>query len=277
MMQSKRLTDSFQTPSLGPDELRSHFLIEDLFRPGEIVLHYVDLDRVVVGSAVPTTEALSLPGGEIIASEHLCQQRELGILNLGQSGSVQVDGVRHTLKSGDCLYVGRGAKDVRFASDNSEQPSEYYLLSYPASVKHPDKLIKQSEASPIDLGTPESANVRRIYKMIHPGSVTSCQLMMGYTQLAPGSVWNTMPCHTHERRSEVYLYYGLPEDAIVTHLMGEPDQTRHLIVRDKQAVLSPTWSIHTGCGTRAYSFVWGMGGENQDFDDMDGVDMKTLK
>ncbi|MGE9290426.1 MAG: 5-dehydro-4-deoxy-D-glucuronate isomerase [Puniceicoccales bacterium] len=276
-MKLRRLASPTQTPTLSPEELRKTFLLDDLFAPGKITLHYVDLDRAVVGSAVPTSTPLELKGSAWIASETLCQNRELGILNLGNAGTVSVDGNEFSLETGDCLYIGRGAEAILLASATAHEPAEFYLLSYPASVEHPTKLIRRADANPIDLGETGSANVRRIYKMIHPGTVETCQLMMGYTELSPGSVWNTMPCHTHERRSEVYLYYNLPDDAAVMHFMGEPDQTRHLVVRSKQAVLSPTWSIHTGCGTRNYSFVWGMGGENQDFDDMDWVSMDTLR
>ena len=276
-MQIRRPADTIRTRTLDPVSLREHFLMDDLFAPGEIVLHYVDSDRAVCGSAVPTGATLVLKGDPIIHAETLCENRELGVLNIGQAGTVSADGETYTMETGDCLYLGRGTGNISFASNNAKTPAEFYLLSYPAQVKHPAKQVRKSEATPVHLGESETANKRTIYKMIHPGAMPTCQLVMGYTELEAGNVWNTMPCHTHERRSEIYLYHGLPDNGAVMHFMGEPEHTRHMVVRNKQAIISPAWSIHSGCGTCAYSFVWGMGGENQVFDDMDWVDMQKLR
>lgn len=252
-------------------------MIDALFVPGEIKLYYVDIDRAVCGGAVPTDEPLSVEGHEIIHAETLCQNRELGILNIGANGTVSADGENYEMGNGDCLYLGRGTGTITLSSASADTPAEFYLLCYPARVTFPNKLLRKSEATPVHLGESNTANVRTIYKMIHPGNLETCQLVMGYTELAPGSVWNTMPTHLHERRSEIYLYYNVPEDATVMHFMGEPDNTRHMVLRNKQAILSPAWSIHSGCGTAPYSFVWGMGGENQEFDDMDWVPMSELR
>jgi 4-deoxy-L-threo-5-hexosulose-uronate ketol-isomerase len=272
-----RTPDPIRTATLESAELRTHFLLEDLFQPDAVQLYFTDVDRAVVGGVVPASRALSLTGDPILHAGQFCLNRELGILNLGGAGSVRASGESYALANGDCLYLGRGTEDIVLESTEAGSPAEFYLLSYPAQVTHPSKLIKKSDATPGQLGETATANVRTIYKMLHPGNLETCQIVMGYTELAEGSVWNTMPCHTHERRSEVYLYYNLPEDAAVMHFMGEPDQTRHLVVRDKQAVLSPAWSIHSGCGTAPYGFVWGMGGENQTFDDMDWVAVQDLR
>jgi 4-deoxy-L-threo-5-hexosulose-uronate ketol-isomerase len=230
-----------------------------------------------VGSAVPATRTLSLESAPELAAETFCARRELGALNVGGPGTVTVDGVEHSLAGRDGLYVGRGAKAITFASASARMPARYYLLSFPAHAAHPTVRIRQSEAEAVRLGSREASNQRTIYKLIHPGGARSCQLVMGFTVLEPGSVWNTMPPHTHERRMEVYLYFDLPRDARVFHLMGRPEATRHLVVADGQAVISPSWSIHCGVGTGAYSFCWGMGGENQAFDDMDHLTLDRLK
>jgi len=228
-------------------------------------------------SSVPATRTLALGSAPELRAETFCERRELGVLNIGGPGTVTVDGVEHPLAGRDGLYVGRGSQAITFASDSAETPARYYLLSFPAHAAHPTVRIRQSEAEAVPLGSRESANQRTLYKLIHPGGVRSCQLVMGFTVLAPGSVWNTMPPHTHERRMEVYLYFDLPADARVFHFMGRPEATRHLVVADGQAVISPSWSIHCGAGTAAYSFCWGMGGENQAFDDMDPVVLHELK
>lgn len=199
------------------------------------------------------------------------------MLNIGGPGTVTVDGVEHALGGRDGLYVGRGSKAITFASDSAERPARYYLLSFPAHAAYPTVRIRQSEAEAVRLGSSEAANQRTLYKLIHPSGARSCQLVMGFTVLDPGCVWNTMPPHTHERRMEVYLYFDLPADARVFHFMGRPEATRHLVVADGQAVISPSWSIHCGAGTAAYSFCWGMGGENQAFDDMDPVALDHLR
>lgn len=259
------------------DELRAHFLVSDLFVPGAIALSHVDLDRVVLGGAVPTDTTLRLETFSALRAEYFCERRELGVLNIGGAGTVTVDGVDYTLDAHDVLYVGRGARDVRFSSASGAEPARFYLVSYPAHATCPTTLIKPHETDNLELGSVEQANKRTVRRYIHAKGAKSCQLVMGVTTLSSGSVWNTMPSHTHDRRTEVYLYFGLPRDAMVVHLLGEPTETRSLIVRDGQVALSPGWSVHSGCGTQAYSFCWAMGGENQDYADMDAVNMETLR
>lgn len=258
-------------------EVRAQFLIETLFSPDAITLVYCDADRAIAGSAVPASGPLTLGAAPQLRAAYFCQRRELGVLNIGQAGTVTVDGKAFSMAALDCLYVGRDSKEIVFASDDAKAPARYYLLSYPAHAAYPTTHIAKAQASPVTLGSDAEANRRTIYKAIHPDGAKSCQLVMGFTQLAAGSVWNTMPPHTHDRRMEVYLYFDVAEDARVFHLMGKPDETRHLVVADSQAVLSPSWSLHSGVGTRAYSFCWGMGGENQAFDDMDHLTIGDLK
>jgi 4-deoxy-L-threo-5-hexosulose-uronate ketol-isomerase len=218
-----------------------------------------------------------LPCPASLAANFFCERRELGVINLGGKGTVHVDGAAYALDKLDCLYIGRGSKDVFFESDDASTPAQFYLVSYPAHADYPTTLVLKKDVTPRELGSPEQANVRKLHQMIVPGRVQSCQLVMGFTQIQSGSVWNTMPAHTHARRSEVYLYFDIAPGAVVFHLMGEPQETRHLVVHEKEAVLSPAWSIHSGVGTGAYTFVWGMGGENQTFDDMDGIAISDLR
>lgn len=271
------LPDQHRASRLSTDELRAAFLVQGLFAPGEIRLRHIDLDRVVLGGAVPTGRALRLEAPASLAASTFLERREVGILNIGQRGSVVVDGERHGLDARDVLYAGRGSRDVVFESDDGERPARFYLVSYPAHVSRPTALVGHEAAGASELGTAERANRRRLAKYIHAEGAASAQLVMGVTQLMPGSVWNTMPSHTHARRTEVYLYFDLPDDAVVVHLMGASDETRHVVVRNEEAVLSPSWSIHAGCGTTNYAFCWAMGGENQDFTDMQAVDMRELK
>jgi 4-deoxy-L-threo-5-hexosulose-uronate ketol-isomerase len=258
-------------------EVRENFLVESLFQPNTVEMLYTDVDRAILGSAVPVDKPLTLLSADELRADFFCQRRELGILNIGQSGTILVDGQSHTMVNLDCLYIGRGCKDIRFDSDNSGNPAKYYLLSYPAHKEFPGKHVPFDQAVPIRLGSVEGSNKRTIYKCIHPDGVQSCQLVMGFTVLEPGNVWNTMPPHTHERRMEVYLYFNMPDDARVFHFMGQPCETRHIAIADGQAVISPSWSIHSGVGTTAYTFCWGMGGENQAFDDMDTLSMDDIK
>jgi 4-deoxy-L-threo-5-hexosulose-uronate ketol-isomerase len=269
--------DAAGARSLSTEELRSRFLFSGLFEPGKIVLNVTDLDRLFVGGAVPRGEPLRLEPPPAIKAEYFTQRRELGALNIGGSGTITVDGKSYPMSKRDVLYVGKGARDVRFASDDAGAPARYYLVSYPAQVSHPTSRVTAKEAHQTEIGSAEKANRRRISRYIHAEGVKSGQLVMGVTVLEPGSVWNTMPAHTHSRRTEIYMYFDLPADAVVVHLMGEPDATRSIIVRDGEAVLSPGWSIHCGCGTSSYSFCWAMGGENQDYSDMDAVEMKQLR
>jgi 4-deoxy-L-threo-5-hexosulose-uronate ketol-isomerase len=258
-------------------EVRENFLIESLFAPDEIEMVYSDVDRAIAGSAVPVKSILALTSADELRADYFCQRRELGILNIGCAGSVTVDGQTYDMASTDCLYVGRGSKDIAFASDDAAKPAKYYLLSYPAHAEYPTRHIQVEQAAPVQLGSIEASNKRTIYKCIHPDGVKSCQLVMGFTVMEPGCVWNTMPPHTHERRMEVYMYFNVPADARVFHYMGKPDETRHIAVADGQAVISPSWSIHSGVGTAAYTFCWGMGGENQAFDDMDHLKIEDIK
>jgi 4-deoxy-L-threo-5-hexosulose-uronate ketol-isomerase len=264
--------------SLDTAGLRRHFLVERIFVPGELALTYSQIDRIIVGGAMPVASAIGF-GPELakqFAVGAFLERRELGAINVGGAGSVVVDGKSFDLGHREALYVGMGARDVRFASADPAHPAKFYLNSAPAHRACPTRKVTLAEASPATLGDAKTANRRTIYKLIVPGVVETCQLTMGMTVLEPGSVWNTFPTHTHERRMEVYFYFALPPDAAVLHLCGRPDETRHLVVRNEQAVISPSWSIHSGVGTQAYTFVWGMVGENQVFDDMDHVSTKDL-
>lgn len=259
------------------DELRSTFLLSGLFTPGELSLRITDLDRAVIGGCVPLGKPLVLDAPEALRAEHFAERRELGILNIGGDGFVSADGTRHDLRARDVLYLGRGTRDISFASTDELNPARYYIISYPAHASYPAELVTAEKATGNDLGTMERANRRRIYRYIHADGAKSSQLVMGVTVLEAGSVWNTMPAHTHARRTEVYLYFDLPADSVVVHLMGEPSELRPLIIRDGDVALSPGWSVHSGCGTSNYSFCWAMGGENQDYADMQPVQMETLR
>lgn len=260
------------------EEVRESFLVDSLFAADAISMVYAtDVDRAILGSAVPTTRPLTLESAPELRADTFCERRELGVLNIGGPGSITVDGTEYAMAERDGLYVSRGSQTITFASNSGDSPARFYLLSYPAHAAHPTTHIPQSEASPVRLGSQEAANERTIYKLIHPGSVKSCQLVMGFTVLEPGCVWNTMPPHTHERRSEIYLYFDMPDEVRVFHFMGRPESTRHLIVGEGEAAISPSWSIHCGAGTGAYTFCWGMGGENQDFDDMDHLTLAELR
>jgi 4-deoxy-L-threo-5-hexosulose-uronate ketol-isomerase len=260
---------------LGTKELRTAFLVESLFTPEKLELIYSDADRAIIGSAVPVASAIQLTADAELRAAYFCERRELGILNIGGPGAVEVDGKRFELAKLDGLYVGRGSQGISFSSENSASPACFYLLSYPAHAAYPTTLIPLADANEVHLGTVADANRRTIHQYIHTGGVKSCQLVMGYTQLYEGSVWNTMPPHTHARRSEIYVYFDLGK-ARVMHFMGTPEETRHIVISDRQAVISPSWSIHCACGTGAYAFCWGMGGENQEFTDMDSIALERL-
>ena len=268
------------------ERLREEFLIQGLFVPGEIKLVYSHIDRIITGAAVPT-KALKLTAGDELRAEYFLQRREMGVINIGGGGRIVIDGKEYAVGYKDAMYIGMGAQDIVFDSVDAKDPARFYINSTPAHKAYPTVLIKPEgtpengvvivkDENKVELGSLEEANHRVICKYILPGQVESCQLVMGMTKLAPGSVWNTMPCHTHDRRMEVYLYFEMPEDAIVMHYMGEPQDTRHIVMRNEEAVISPSWSIHAGCGSRAYTFIWGMAGENQEFTDMDDVAMKEL-
>jgi len=261
--------------AMSTGQLRAAFLIEDLFRPGTVQAYATEMDRAIVGSAVPTTGELSLSSAA--AGGPLGQAREMGIMNLGAPGEVMVNETCFEVQHGDVLYVGRGSGEVKFLSAEASSPARFYWLSYPAEADYPCVLVRGDEAQQVALGDASDANRRTIYKYIHPGRVASSQIVMGITRLEEGSVWNTMPPHTHPRRSEVYLYCDMDDDAVVFHFLGTAQSTRHVVVRNGQAVLSPRWSMHCGVGTRRYSFVWGMGGENQDFGDIDPIALGELQ
>ncbi|MBZ4647346.1 MAG: 4-deoxy-L-threo-5-hexosulose-uronate ketol-isomerase [Petroclostridium sp.] len=258
------------------ERLRQDFLIQGLFIPGEIKMVYSHVDRIIVGGVCPT-QPIKLEAGKEIGADYFLERREIGIINIGAKGIVTVDGTEYTLEARDGLYIGMGAKDVVFSSADSSNPAKFYFNSAPAHTSYPTVKIEISNANPIHLGSLEESNKRTIYQYVHPKVLKSCQLLMGMTVLEPNNVWNTMPCHTHDRRMEVYLYFDMPEEAVVFHLMGEPNETRHIVMRNEEAVISPSWSIHSGVGTRNYTFIWGMVGENQTFTDMDAVPMNELK
>jgi 4-deoxy-L-threo-5-hexosulose-uronate ketol-isomerase len=263
------------TNTLSTEELRARFLIGGLFTPGAVTAHYTDLDRMIVGAAMPTTAPLALPSAKETGTSFFLERREIGILNLGAGGTVRVGGTAHSLGHLDCLYIGQGEKEVAFENGAAGQ-AQFFFISTPAHAKHPTAVVRRADLRTDPIGDPAKANRRRINKLIHPDGVKSCQLVLGFTEFEPGSVWNTMPPHTHSRRTEIYLYFDLG-DNVVFHFMGEPHATRHLVVRDREAVLSPAWSIHCGAGTGAYRFIWAMGGDNQIFADMDAVPMTGLK
>ena len=258
------------------EELRETFLVDDLFQPGQVGLTYVDLDRTVIGSVVPTVERLFLPTDDMLRASYFTERRELGILNIGGAGKVTVNGISYDLKKLDALYVGRGNEEVVFSSADGATPAEFYLLSYPAHAVYPNHFIRSADQLKNTVGAAETANLREITKFIYLEGTRSCQLVMGFTQLAIGSVWNTMPPHTHMRRPEMYLYFDLDPDQRVIHLMGPGQETRCIIVSNKQVVISPGWSIHAGVGTKNYTFCWGMGGENQVYSDMDILAISDL-
>lgn len=259
--------------------LRRQFLVERVFERDALSLTYSQIDRIIVGGAWPATRPVEVPGslGKAMGVGHLLERRELGAINVGGDGWVEVDGVRHTVRTEEAIYVGQGAQALVFGSADTARPAKFYLNCAPAHTHYPTRTITLEQASPETLGDPATSNRRTIYKFIVPEVLPTCQLSMGMTKLEPGNLWNTMPCHTHERRMEVYFYFGLADDAAVFHMLGEPRETRHIVVHNEQAVISPSWSIHSGVGTRAYSFVWGMVGENQVFKDMDHIAVADLR
>lgn len=263
------------------EELRREFLIENLYHPDEVMAVYSHIDRMVTLGCMPVREKVSLEKGiDVWASfgtHSFLERREIGIFNIGGSGTITVDGRVYSLDYKDCLYITRGAGEVLFSSNSSAAPAKFYMVSAPAHCSYETKLIRLADAAKRPCGTAESANKRVINQFIHPAVLQTCQLSMGMTVLERGSVWNTMPVHTHERRMEIYMYFEVPENEVVFHLMGEPQETRHIVMRNEQAVLSPSWSIHAGVGTGSYTFIWAMGGENQAFDDMDSIPTLSLR
>jgi 4-deoxy-L-threo-5-hexosulose-uronate ketol-isomerase len=263
--------------AMGTDELRKHFLVEKVFVPGEISLTYSLFDRIIFGGIVPTKEPLSLQTSPVLATEFFMERRELGLINLGGRGSAIVDGTTYELGPKDGLYIGMGSKEITFKSSSNTDPARYYCVSTTAHHAYPTVHVTFEQARKVHLGDNAQSNKRTINQYVHPAVMPTCQLAMGMTVLQPQNVWNTMPCHTHDRRMEVYFYFDLTDDNVVFHLVGQPDETRHIVLRNEQATISPNWSIHSGTGTSNYTFIWAMAGENQEFTDMDAVLMDQLK
>ena len=271
-MHFKRMTTS---------EMRAEFLIEELFVADKVIYVYSHVDRMVTLGAMPVNGEVALEQDMNVWAdfgvEHFLDRREMGIFNVGGAGSVTVDGVTYNMGYKDCLYIAMGSQGVKFASNDAAKPAKFYMVSAPAHCRYETRLITIAEAAKRPLGSVEECNKRVINQFIHPSVIKTCQLSMGMTALEPGSVWNTMPAHTHERRMEVYFYFEVPENQAVFHMMGEKDETRHIVMHNDQAVISPSWSIHSGAGTCAYTFIWAMGGENQAFDDMDNIAISELR
>ena len=263
------------------EELRKEFLITDLYRPDEVVAVYSHVDRMVTLGCMPVNETVSIDKGIDVwanfGTHYFLERREIGIFNIGGDGCIRVDGTVYELGYKDCLYITRGAKEVLFSSKDAEKPARFYMVSAPAHTSYEARLLKLADANKRPCGETETSNKRVINQFIHPDVLKTCQLSMGMTVLEPGSVWNTMPSHTHERRMEIYMYFEVPEDQVVFHMMGQGQETRHIVVRNEEAVISPSWSIHSGAGTCNYTFIWAMGGENQEFDDMDNIPTNELR
>ena len=263
------------------EEIREEFLIKDLYQPNQVVAVYSHVDRMVTLGCMPVNETVSIDKGIDIwanfGTEYFLERREIGIFNIGGAGKIQVDGTVYELGYKDCLYITRGAREVLLSTINEETPAKFYMVSAPAHCSYETRLIKIADAAKRNIGAMETSNKRTINQFIHPDVLKTCQLSMGMTVLEPGSVWNTMPAHTHERRMEIYMYFEVLEDNVVFHMMGEGQETRHIIMQNEQAVISPSWSIHAGAGTSNYTFIWAMGGENQAFDDMDNIPTTKLK
>jgi 4-deoxy-L-threo-5-hexosulose-uronate ketol-isomerase len=267
-----------QVKRMTTDELRANFHIGGLFVSDELNLVYSHIDRIIVGGAMPASVPVSLVADKHdLAADYFLERREVGIINVGGEGTIAVDGESFTLAKRDGLYVGKGNQEVVFRSADIDNPAQFFLFSAPAHAGYPTVHLKIDDAAPVHLGDAMSSNERTIYKYIHPEGARSCQVVMGMTLLEPGNMWNTMPAHKHARRSEVYCYFDIEDENVVFHLMGEPEETRHLVMRDREAVISPSWSIHSGMGTGSYTFIWAMAGENQAFTDMDPVSMASLR
>ena len=278
-MQLRQAIHSDHAKTLDTEGLRREFLVESIFRPGEITMTYSQIDRIIFGGIMPTKAPIVLSDdlAKSLSASYFLERREMGMINIGGAGVVEIDGKTYEIGSEDALYIGKGARAVSFKSVSADKPAKFYWTCSPAHMTYPTRRITKSEAISAKLGDLATSNARTIYKYIVPDVLETCQLTMGMTRLETGSVWNTMPTHTHDRRMEVYFYFELPDDAAVFHMMGAPTETRHIVVRNEQSVISPSWSIHSGVGTRNYTFIWGMVGENQVFDDMDHVAMKDLK
>ena len=266
-----------ETKQMDTEELRANFLVEKIFSADEFQFVYSHYDRVIIGGIMPVNKTSILPNHAELKATYFLEWRELGVINVGGDGEIKVNDKSYSLSKLDCLYIGKGNKKISFKSVKKDNPAKFYLLSAPAHHSYAVRLMKKEKASPLNLGSAETANERTVYKYIHAGGLKSCQLVMGLTTLKTGSVWNTIPTHTHDRRMEAYFYFDVADNQRVFHFMGEPQQTRHLLVANEQAVISPPWSIHSGAGTSNYSFIWGMAGENFDYTDMDIIDIKDVR
>lgn len=276
-MNNRYANHPIDSKSYDTKQLREHYLVEEVFIDDKIELTYSHVDRIIFGGIKPVNESLKLEAGKSMGVDYFLERREMGVINVGGEGIVSIDGEEFTLNNKDGLYIGKGNRDIIFKSLNQENPAKFYINSVPAHKEYKTVKIEIEKANPVKMGDNSTLNKRTIYQYVHPNVCESCQLLMGLTILEPGSSWNTMPCHTHERRMEVYFYFDMQEDTRVIHLMGEPTETRHLIVKNEQAIISPSWSIHSGVGTSNYTFIWGMCGENQTFTDMDHIPMEVLR
>ncbi len=276
-MQIRFQNSPAETKTMTTEQLRENFLVQNLIQDDSIQLVYSHYDRMIIGGAKPTNKSLQLPNHPELRADYFLERRELGIINVGSKGVVTADGVKYELDKLSCLYLGKGTQKVSFASSKKNEPAVFYLLSTPAHHKYPNKKMTKEKAAPVNLGDSSTSNKRTIYKYIHDQGIKSCQLVMGLTVLEEGSVWNSVPPHTHTRRMEVYVYFDVPDAHRVFHFMGEPQQTRHITVANHEAAISAPWSVHFGCGTANYGFIWGMAGENQAFTDMDPAPVSSLK
>ncbi|SNU01520.1 4-deoxy-L-threo-5-hexulose uronate isomerase [Ruaniaceae bacterium KH17] len=272
-MEQRYAVSPDQIPGMDTQEMRDRFLVQDLFVPGEVKVVYTHHDRIVLGGATPADGPLALPTFPEMRAEFFLERREIGIISIAETGTVTADGEAYEMPKGSALYLGRGTKDVVFEGEGAQ----FYLFSAPAHTSYPNALVLAGQGTVRELGDQSTSNRRSLNQYIHENGIKSCQIVMGVTSLHEGSMWNTMPAHTHDRRTECYLYFDVPEDARVVHILGEPSETRHMVVANKEAIISPSWSVHSGVGTAAYSFVWAMAGENQSFDDMDGFSITTMR
>jgi len=277
MMDYRFEASSREVSTFTNQALRDHFLIENVFHADSIQLTYSIYDRMIIGGAKPINLALELSNPDKLKAAYFLERREMGVINVGGNGSVEVDGTAYEVNKLSALYIGRGSKKVVFKSDSKENPALFYLLSCPAHKEYPTQKLDKKDVATVTLGALETSNHRTIYKYIHNEGIQSCQLVMGLTILEPGSIWNTMPSHVHDRRMEAYLYFDVEPDHAVLHLMGQPQETKHIWVHNHQAIISPPWSVHSGAGTKNYSFIWGMAGENKDYTDMDFSEITELR
>jgi 4-deoxy-L-threo-5-hexosulose-uronate ketol-isomerase len=266
-----------ETATMNTQQLRENFLVQNLMQPGKIELVYSHYDRLIIGGVVPTTSVIVLPNKDELKANFFLERREMGIINVGDKGTVTADGVAFEIDKLECVYLGKGTNEVSFSSNDSNTPAYFYLLSLPAHHTYLNRMMTKAEAAPVNLGDISTSNKRTIYKYIHNDGIQSCQLVMGLTTLETGSVWNSVPPHTHTRRMEAYFYFDVDAAQRVMHFMGEPQETRHLVVANHEASISAPWSMHFGVGTGSYGFIWGMAGENKEFTDMDQVPVATIK